>query len=99
MADDRLTSALEDARERIDVAPYGTVIATARSLLAAVDAVLKAAGEWEAESTRLDAQAGRAPGTHLAASMSSRAQAGTDHAAALRDVIARELAGEEASGG
>jgi hypothetical protein len=72
-------------------------------LLAAVDAALKLAGDWEQAAKRLDDMAERADARGAdpmrVMQVSADAQAHRDHAAALTEAIARELTGKAADDG
>ena len=66
-------------------------------LLAALDAVLKQAVEWEAEAWRLDGLADREADPQSRIAVSLRAQAYEDCAAKVREAITRELTGNATS--
>jgi len=101
-ADDQLASTLAGIRVRNNKASYTDPISLAITaddvpvLLAAIDAVLKLADDWEADAAaiarRVEGHAARGDG-HAAAFARGSAEALDDCVRTLREAISRELSG------
>jgi hypothetical protein len=108
VADDQVTAALEEIRHRRNVAARMPVLSGRQArvlnrdvpvLLAAIEGVLKLAGEWNEAAASLDAMADRADARGAdplrTTLMSARAQARHDLAAAVRETISSALLGPQ----
>jgi hypothetical protein len=113
MTDDPLAAALTEIRDRyarvFDASGRVDLIAAVNAarddmprLLALAEAALKMAGDWGHAAKRLDDMAERADARGAdpmrVTQVSADAQAHRDRAAALTEVIARELTGKAADG-